>query len=227
MGGSNESSNLVYLTGRQHFIAHWLLYKIYNNSEMAMAFFIMQANKSNYKLTICEKKFSEAAMRRRGLMSKSVITPLGLFNSYRDAASAHNMPESTFQDIIRRRAEGFIDLGNIRRIIANKGGCHGMARRIVTPLGLFEYVGAAAEAHKVSNKQIARLCEKQPDDFYYVDPPKQFNTGRTQSANKKAVMTPMGEFSSIAEAAKANGIKRESIRYKINSPFNKEFYFVE
>ena len=54
MGGDNSKQNLVYLTGRQHFLAHWLLFKIHNNDQMAMAFFIMQANKSNYTVTVCE-----------------------------------------------------------------------------------------------------------------------------------------------------------------------------
>lgn len=29
LGGSNESTNLAYLTAREHFICHWLLVKIY------------------------------------------------------------------------------------------------------------------------------------------------------------------------------------------------------
>jgi hypothetical protein len=41
MGGSNESSNLVYLTAREHFIAHWLLWRIYKNEKMAFAFYAM------------------------------------------------------------------------------------------------------------------------------------------------------------------------------------------
>lgn len=227
LGGNNSPENLVYLTGRQHFVAHWLLFKIYDNDQMAMAFFVMQANKSNYKVTDCEKKFAERAMKRRGLMSKAVITPLGVFDSYRDAAAAHNIPESTFQDILRRNTDGFRDLGFTRRIVANKGGRHGMARRIRTPYGLFEYVGAAAEAHQVSNKQISRLCEKYPDDYYYVDPPKQINSARNQAVNSKRVMTPKGIYNSVMEAAKAFGVCRESMRYKIRTPFNKDFYFVE
>ena len=37
-----EKSNLITLTGRQHFIAHWLLWKIYRNKSMSMAFFNMK-----------------------------------------------------------------------------------------------------------------------------------------------------------------------------------------
>jgi len=41
MGGSNKKDNLVPLSPRWHFIAHWLLWKVYKNSKMANAFWTM------------------------------------------------------------------------------------------------------------------------------------------------------------------------------------------
>jgi hypothetical protein len=42
MGGDNSKSNLVLLTAREHFIAHWLLIRIYpDNYKLAFAFFAM------------------------------------------------------------------------------------------------------------------------------------------------------------------------------------------
>jgi hypothetical protein len=37
MGGGNEQENLVKLSARQHFLAHWLLYKIHRTYELATA----------------------------------------------------------------------------------------------------------------------------------------------------------------------------------------------
>ena len=37
LGGSDDPSNLVVLTGREHWVAHLLLYKIYRNSQMLFA----------------------------------------------------------------------------------------------------------------------------------------------------------------------------------------------
>ena len=39
-GGTNSKDNLIALTARQHFIAHWILWKAYGNN-MARAFFMM------------------------------------------------------------------------------------------------------------------------------------------------------------------------------------------
>lgn len=42
LGGSNEGFNLIKLTAREHYIAHWLLTKIYpNNYKMLFAFSLM------------------------------------------------------------------------------------------------------------------------------------------------------------------------------------------
>lgn len=53
MGGDDEKSNLVVLTGREHFIIHWLLYKIHKNPQMTYAFFAMTkpGNKSQHRYT--------------------------------------------------------------------------------------------------------------------------------------------------------------------------------
>lgn len=45
MGGSDENENIVYLTAKEHYIAHFLLWKLYRNTEMTYAFRLMNANK--------------------------------------------------------------------------------------------------------------------------------------------------------------------------------------
>jgi len=41
MGGNDLPTNIVKLTAREHFIAHWLLWRIHKNHSMAYAFFLM------------------------------------------------------------------------------------------------------------------------------------------------------------------------------------------
>jgi hypothetical protein len=51
MGGSDDMDNLVNLTYREHFIAHWLLYRIHpTNSKIAFAFTAMTMDKYGNKL---------------------------------------------------------------------------------------------------------------------------------------------------------------------------------
>lgn len=68
MGGSNDSLNIVKLTAREHFLAHWLLWKIYNDRKSALAFSMMKRGK-NRKLITSAREFSAI----REALSKSQI----------------------------------------------------------------------------------------------------------------------------------------------------------
>jgi len=50
MGGSDDDSNLIRLTARQHFIAHHLLWKSYQNKETNFAFWAMRMKNNKNKL---------------------------------------------------------------------------------------------------------------------------------------------------------------------------------
>ena len=70
LGGTNNKDNLILLTPREHFIAHWLLYKMYTGkakAKMAYAFFKMSQNNPNQKRTITSKLFQY----NRTIISKS------------------------------------------------------------------------------------------------------------------------------------------------------------
>lgn len=48
MGGTDDESNLIALTPRQHYIAHWMLWKAHGG-KMALAFFFMNHNNKYHK----------------------------------------------------------------------------------------------------------------------------------------------------------------------------------
>lgn len=50
MGGDDSPNNLINLTAREHFLAHWLLWRIHNNKEMAFAFFAMTTMGKNQNI---------------------------------------------------------------------------------------------------------------------------------------------------------------------------------
>jgi hypothetical protein len=66
IGGDSSEDNMVYLTAREHYLAHWLLYRIHkiNNSEhlgkLSYAFFVMGIGKHNKKIT-SSRSFAEAS----------------------------------------------------------------------------------------------------------------------------------------------------------------------
>lgn len=61
MGGSNDKSNLVKLTCREHFFAHLLLYKIHRNKEMAFALGrMLNSNKNSRSYEFARKAHRKA-----------------------------------------------------------------------------------------------------------------------------------------------------------------------
>lgn len=44
MGGDNNLENIIELTPREHYIAHWMLWKAYRNKSMSFAFWSMSNN---------------------------------------------------------------------------------------------------------------------------------------------------------------------------------------
>lgn len=64
MGGSNKRANLVLLTGREHFLVHWILARIYpNNIKLVSAFWAMcnqKNSKQGARYTPSSKAYEEA-----------------------------------------------------------------------------------------------------------------------------------------------------------------------
>ena len=53
MGGSNDDDNLVILSSRQHYLAHWMLWKAYKSKEMTFAFFSMSNQSNRHQRRVC------------------------------------------------------------------------------------------------------------------------------------------------------------------------------
>lgn len=78
LGGTNEESNLVILTAREHFIVHHLLYKIYpNNNKIFFALSAMNMVKrwnnssvERYKPKLTSKQYEQLRIKRSIFVSK-------------------------------------------------------------------------------------------------------------------------------------------------------------
>lgn len=85
MGGSNHKDNLIALSLRMHFVAHWLLWKAYRNAKMANAFWTMaccSGRKINSKTYEKVRNYSakSIAESKRGKttsdMQKSIVSAM-------------------------------------------------------------------------------------------------------------------------------------------------------
>lgn len=70
LGGENTKDNLVCLTTRQHYLAHWLLYKIYRTSKLVHAWHSMsRIGKGQSTRSINSHLFEYAKVARKRVMS--------------------------------------------------------------------------------------------------------------------------------------------------------------
>lgn len=72
MGGNNDADNLVWLTAREHYLVHWLLYKLHRSASMAFAWDRMTHGSKRLRRYISHtfayaKKAQAAAMREAKL----------------------------------------------------------------------------------------------------------------------------------------------------------------
>jgi hypothetical protein len=70
MGGNNKKDNLVALSLRLHFLAHWLLWKAYKNAKMANAFWTMaccNGSKLNSKTYVMVRNLAADAISKSRL----------------------------------------------------------------------------------------------------------------------------------------------------------------
>ena len=102
MGGTNDTDNLIRLTARQHFIAHWMLWKAYGG-KMTMAFHAM-VHRYNKKI----KRHTKVNSRTHSKLIEehaSLISILHMNNTY---ALGYKWNEESKQKLRDARAKQII-----------------------------------------------------------------------------------------------------------------------
>jgi len=97
LGGSDDSNNLINLTPRQHFIAHWILWKAYKTKELTFAFFAMnnQNNKNQKRNFRKSSRIYEAVKAEFQENIKKSSTELWANLKYRKLHETTNQTEKT------------------------------------------------------------------------------------------------------------------------------------
>ena len=74
LGGDNKKEKVFLLTPREHYLAHWLLYKIHKGQDkarMAYAFFMMSRNNPNQKRDITSRMYERAKDAMRSIRGEA------------------------------------------------------------------------------------------------------------------------------------------------------------
>ena len=102
MGGTNDTDNLIRLTARQHFIAHWMLWKAYGG-KMTMAFHAM-VHRYNKKI----KRHTKVNSRTHSKLIEEHASLLSILHMNNTYALGYKWNEESKQKLRDARAKQII-----------------------------------------------------------------------------------------------------------------------
>lgn len=174
--------------------------------------------------------------------ARAVITPLGRFDTVKSACAALEITLGTFYERLRDErykssyyyADGKGIGTHSAKHVGLKGGSNGSARSVMTPIGEFSTIKEAYTALKIDMTTLyKRLKDEKYDDYYYSDSntskPKKINKNPAKGAGNaasRAVMTPIGKFSTLREAHTALGISRPTLVSRLRDSEKKDYYYI-
>lgn len=170
LGGSDAPSNLVYVSGRVHFIAHWLLYKWHKNTAMATAFYGMcdlNRRPERFKPSSRKYELAKAAFSTHNHMKTA---------EHRERASKcaiDQWSDSTSRAAILVNLMPMFDDKNHPMYMKGKtGDAHPRSKAVQTPYGRFGSVRAAGKALGVNHPEISKYCKSSDpkySEYFYTE----------------------------------------------------------
>lgn len=174
MGGSNDSSNIIRLTYRQHILAHLLLYRKYRNIEDLTAYKLMKSLKHERKSIICKmigyRHKMTGHIYRLGNFNKTTnrINTIKTKDSLRAGGKrAGQIAKETGQINRIKTIDGYIKGGKTRGNIAKESGQIQKLGKykgeyiLIMPDGAeFEHAFKASEYMQLPVKLILRRCHQ-------------------------------------------------------------------
>lgn len=166
LGGTDEAANLTYLSGRAHFLAHWLLYKATGEAVMARAFFGMC---DIYRMPGRPKPSSHAYNSAKAAFSLHNHMKLPAYKA-NAAKSATAQWAADYDGMKASNAFMFSDESHPMYMKNKVGDLHPRSRAVMTPLGRFGSVREAAKALGMQHPRVSAWCKSEKKvDFYYCD----------------------------------------------------------
>ena len=167
LGGADNAENLVYPSGRAHFIAHWLLFKIHRNAEMARAFYGMCDTYRRPERPKPTSRAYESAKAAFGALNHMKSVEHRARASASASSQWHN--EASREKLLKGLMPMFSDASHPMYMKGKVGDAHPRSRAVITPLGRFGSVRQAAKVHGVAHPLISRYCKSENHPLYYYE----------------------------------------------------------
>lgn len=210
LGGSDDKSNLVVLTAREHFLAHYLLTKIYpDNLKLIDAFRMMGVNNGKRPRYMNSKLYESKRILFAKARSKQVLC-IETGEVYPSAAYVEKNIISGVRDVIKGKQ---LTAGGYHWRYLNEEPIvkqpHERKKVIcANTKQIFNNTEEAAEFAQVVPGLVRRVCNKQSGTaggytFYYYEGEKEYPIRKSGNKECSVICVETAEvFSSIKEASK-------------------------
>ena len=150
-------------------------------------------------------------------------TPLGVFDTRAAAARAHGVDPVTISNWMKSGRQGFyyLEMKDQLKLCSDQHKIEVLRtqrisrqtnRSVITPLGSFDSVRAAAIFYGVDRSTIVGRIERGWCGYGYGGSPSGINDGSNMRLRGKRVKTPLGNFDKVADAAIAHQISAPTLR---------------
>ena len=173
MGGKDIYSNLVYLDARCHLLAHWLLFKSFDDVKgLKIAYTTMCSRKGVRLSPIMYKIAKDAVSGENSMLARAVVTPKGSFPTVAAAAAAHKVVKAIISKKAGSRSilhQGYywkdeIIVGDV----ADGRNAHHLRKGVITPIGNFESVREAGRVMGIHHSTISKRIRRGDNGYSYI-----------------------------------------------------------
>lgn len=166
LGGDDSNENLIYLSARTHFLAHWLLLKIHKCAVTARAFYGMaDCNRRPERRSIITSRKYEIAKKAFSANNHMKETS----HKERASISAKIQWKDNYEVMKQSNSFMFEDANHPMYMKGKVGDAHPRSKAVVTPLGRFGSVREAGKAHGVYHSVISRYCKSDRHPHFYYE----------------------------------------------------------
>lgn len=173
LGGKDTFDNLIYLSAREHLLAHWLLMKAFPDEKGLKIAYTTMCSRDGVRLSpVMYQLAKEAVSGSNSMLARAVVTPLGEFPTVAAAAEAHGVVKA----IISRKAgsksilhKGYYWKDNIiQGDTADGRNAHHLRKGVCTPYGNFESVREAGKVIGIHHSTISKRIRRGDIGYSYL-----------------------------------------------------------
>ena len=174
MGGPDVFENLIYLSTRNHLLAHWLLMRAFPEIRALKIAYATMCSRDGLRLSPKMYQVAkEAVSGDNSMLARAVVTPLGEFPTVAAAAAAHGTSKAEISKKAGSKSvlhRGYYWKDNVIKGFDPDGrNAHHLRKAVSTPFGNFESTREAGRVLGINHSTITKRIKRGDSGYSYIN----------------------------------------------------------